>query len=891
MTKKLIIWIVFVLTLAVSVGFHSRNMLQYPYFESDEGTYTSQAWSLVTQGELAPYTYWYDHPPLGWIVIAGWTMLFEEGFFAFGSSLDTGRVLMLVVHAASTCVLFYIVYHMTRRILPASAAVALFALSPLAIYFQRRVLLDNIMIFWVLLAFAMFFVPYKKQKLRHFISAGVFYAFAVLTKVTAVMFGPAFLFLLLAKESPVGRHFRTTMWFMFSGMVVSTYILFALLQNEFFKSPTGEHVSFLGALEFQSGRDGGVFWDPASDFRTTLGDWMLKDEVFIYAIGVALLIPIAILIMSFFSWLFNVRSIHFTPSKNLWAFLICIITYFAFLIRGGVTFNFYIVPLIPFVSAVLAIFLHNVLAWMPRALYNAVFIVILGGVGCYYGFLAPQNHFTADETTNQKESVRWIKENVENDAVILIDSYAYVDLHDPRYINTKAFPNADWYYKISRDPEIGEQKYNLNWRNFDYIGLTHEMMRQIREGQDPIVRAAFDNSLPDKEWKSGTTAFVDFDDLLSTNGDWAALFKINDSSRELLLDSWRQYKSRFIALSGEQYGQVVDPVTTATTSQGQGYAMLRAAMMFDKDVFDATWGWTRDHLQFRVEDKLFSSRWKDGVEASDNSSDADLDIALALIFASNIWGDAEYGAAAQEIIADIWKQNVITVGERHYLIALNKKSALRGTDEYLVNPSHFSPAWYRVFAEFDTNIDRDWIGLADDTYDILNDISVLAWNQTALPMNWVSIDTSSGRILPAQKHILEAGYANRFSFDAFRTLWRVSTDVAWYETATAQTYLSGVANYLTRYGEEIPTSIAASGATSNQSGSLAVKSGYLSALMWGEDQQFAQRYYNKNFVQAYDFEKEQWNDGINYLDANWAWLGSALYNKKFVNLWEASVAQ
>src|SRR5262245_24715441 len=32
---------------------HGINMLHYPYYENDEGTYMSQAWALVHQGRLA----------------------------------------------------------------------------------------------------------------------------------------------------------------------------------------------------------------------------------------------------------------------------------------------------------------------------------------------------------------------------------------------------------------------------------------------------------------------------------------------------------------------------------------------------------------------------------------------------------------------------------------------------------------------------------------------------------------------------------------------------------------------------------------------------------------------------------------------------------------------
>ena len=46
----------------------------------DEGTYTAQAYAVSAFGQLAHYTYSYDHPPLGWIQIAGYAQL--TGAFA-----------------------------------------------------------------------------------------------------------------------------------------------------------------------------------------------------------------------------------------------------------------------------------------------------------------------------------------------------------------------------------------------------------------------------------------------------------------------------------------------------------------------------------------------------------------------------------------------------------------------------------------------------------------------------------------------------------------------------------------------------------------------------------------------------------------------------------------
>jgi len=51
-----------------------------------------QAWSVLREARLSPYTYFYDHAPLGWLVIAGWASLLPSQLQTFGSAINTGRV-------------------------------------------------------------------------------------------------------------------------------------------------------------------------------------------------------------------------------------------------------------------------------------------------------------------------------------------------------------------------------------------------------------------------------------------------------------------------------------------------------------------------------------------------------------------------------------------------------------------------------------------------------------------------------------------------------------------------------------------------------------------------------------------------------------------------------
>ncbi len=137
------------ITAAISHGYH---LFLYPLYITDEGIYMQQAWSVLRQGRLSPYTYSYDHAPAGWLVIAGWVSILPHQFEAFGNAINPGRVLMLLVHVASVFLLFQSTRRLSGSLIAAVMASFLFNLSPLAVYYQRQVLLDNLMVFTVNLA-------------------------------------------------------------------------------------------------------------------------------------------------------------------------------------------------------------------------------------------------------------------------------------------------------------------------------------------------------------------------------------------------------------------------------------------------------------------------------------------------------------------------------------------------------------------------------------------------------------------------------------------------------------------------------------------------------------------------------------------------------------------
>src|SRR5437588_12784189 len=89
-----VLLLISLITGAISHGYH---LFLYPLYITDEGIYMEQAWSVLREARLSPYTYVYDHAPAGWLVIAMWVSLLPHQFEAFGNAINTGRVLMLLV--------------------------------------------------------------------------------------------------------------------------------------------------------------------------------------------------------------------------------------------------------------------------------------------------------------------------------------------------------------------------------------------------------------------------------------------------------------------------------------------------------------------------------------------------------------------------------------------------------------------------------------------------------------------------------------------------------------------------------------------------------------------------------------------------------------------------
>jgi cellulose synthase (UDP-forming) len=234
--------------------------------------------------------------------------------------------------------------------------------------------------------------------------------------------------------------------------------------------------------------------------------------------------------------------------------------------------------------------------------------------------------------------------------------------------------------------------------------------------------------------------------------------------RDALSALWSYYRYTHV-----QAGRVVAlDEGGVTTSEGQGYALLRAVWTDDRATFDEVWRWTREHLQVRG-DRLLAWRWKDRVLDRNAATDADQDVALALVLASRRFGDPRYLEAARPLLADLWGREVVSAGDRFYPTAGNWAPGERWPT---IHVAYLAPYAYEVFAGVDP--DRPWHALVDGSYAVLRFLFVE--KGLALPPEKIWLDPKTGALLLARP----GGEPAAFGYDAVPIYWRVALDARWF---------------------------------------------------------------------------------------------------------------
>jgi hypothetical protein len=427
---------------------HAWGMTRFPAFFDDEGAYVSQAFAVDRLHALAPYTYWYDHPPLGWIMLGAWAKLlpvFTSSSFAVGAA----RTFTLLLFAISAVFLYGIARRLALGPGLSALAVALFGLSPLALDYQRMVLLDNIAVPWLLAAFFLALTP--RRRMAAYAGSAVCFALAILTKETFLLFLPA---LALAVWSTCARSTRRFAMAVFTTLLVCVagfYPLFALLRGEFFEGK--HHTSLMYGIHFQLTRKGGgSILSAHSPTRDLVGAWLKLDPI---------LLTIAVVLIPI---LLAVRRVR-------WVGLALVVPVLMALRPGSYVPAMYVVGLLPFAALGLAAAAAEAVAAsraattpkLLRAAFAAAAVLLVAvpaGVAAPLWIKKDVSMVRTNDSSADEKAVAWLNAHAPKNSRILVDATVWTDLVDRGFDRKRVV----WFYKLDLDPT-----YRMPWWRFDYV--------------------------------------------------------------------------------------------------------------------------------------------------------------------------------------------------------------------------------------------------------------------------------------------------------------------------------------------------------------------------------------------------------------------------------------
>ncbi len=488
---------------------HSINLFYFPHYELDEGTYLMYAWAVI-HGSITNYPYGYGHPPLAWITIALWVQL-TGGFSTFGTAINSGRVLVLILAVASSLLVYRISRKMGAGIIISLVALALFSFSPISITFQREVLLDNFATFWFLLA--LYLAVASKSRLPYIVFSAICFGISVLSKEVLVVYIPVMIYVIWLNTTRFQRTFVLVAFIFIVFAAGFSFILMAILKGELFPYSwqlpwdNHPHLSLIDTFMTQSQRG-----QVQGSFLTSWETW---------ANGDPLLITLGIVAPAF-----NLIT-GWWDRKHLFLSLFAL-SFWVLLARGGVDFPFYILPLIPIIALNAVFALKTLLDWSGRWMHFELGVILLLLFAIVplvrYDFqrsTEPVNFFTQHPALVQTEALTWIRTQAPRRAMIVINSNLYTDLHEQEGDGVgdgTTFPHAEVYWNVAFDPELHDTLLQDNWDRIDYIVADPGMLQDIKTsgGDMNLIETALKHSILRVEFKGDDSELIQIYQVIHT---------------------------------------------------------------------------------------------------------------------------------------------------------------------------------------------------------------------------------------------------------------------------------------------------------------------------------------------------------------------------------------
>jgi hypothetical protein len=230
----------------------------------------------------------------------------------------------------------------------------------------------------------------------------------------------------------------------------------------------------------------------------------------------------------------------------------------------------------------------------------------------------------------------------------------------------------------------------------------------------------------------------------------------------------------------------------STVSEGIAYGMVLAVAFGDQILFDELWKYAKAWFNSNGLMNWYINAAGTAPLGTGGATDADEDMAWALIMAARQWGGAGtigelYLDAARRLVDNIWQHEVDHV---------NAELLLPGDSwagNVIFNPSYFAPNQYRLFGGLTDNA-AGWNRVIDTGYTVLaRSVAAANGNQnTGLVPAWCGADG-----LPKEPF---AGGATNYQYDSARVPFRIGQDYCYNGEPRASAFLARISAFFAGVG-------------------------------------------------------------------------------------------
>lgn len=225
-----------------------------------------------------------------------------------------------------------------------------------------------------------------------------------------------------------------------------------------------------------------------------------------------------------------------------------------------------------------------------------------------------------------------------------------------------------------------------------------------------------------------------------------------------------------------------------TVSEGIGYGMLLSCFANDDDTFFRLWNYNRAFRKYNGSSNLMPwivESFSYNIVDVASATDADLDIATALILMYYKSGLEPYKTDALAIINDLWKYEI---NPANNLILSGNTSMWNGKNgEIVYNLSYFSPVALRLFAKIDQA--HDWNAVLDAMYAYMAKVQA---GGTGVFPDW---SNEAGSATKAPNGSANTTYF-RFDKESVRIPWRIAWDYYWFQDPRAAAILNKLNEFI-----------------------------------------------------------------------------------------------